>query len=332
MRALLLGGGAAAALVLVPASPASAHSVGPTDVRTAIASITPPTRKLEVSIDRAGQLVSLHVLPGSTATVEGYEGEPYLRVAADGSVEENLRSPATYLNETRLGTTPVPASADAKADPVWRRVGGDGAYRWHDHRTHWMAAGVPPRPVDWTIPIVVDGQRVVVAGRYDAVPAPSALPWLALLLVTAALTALVGWRHPRFTALAVLVAGLVCLPVSLALLRVPGAGLNEWVGLGLCAIGVAAPATALVRRHRTPSGLFVAAAGLSLAIWAGLRTDVLGHAVLVTTLPGWLDRLSVTLGLGVGLAAVVVGHAGALRAPASRGRPEAEPQPATARG
>jgi len=98
------------------------------------------------------------------------------------------------------------------------------------------------------------------------------------------------------------------------------------------AIGAAAPATVLARRRRTPSGLLVAAAGLSLAIWAGLRTDVLGHAVLVTTLPGWLDRLSVTLGLGVGLAAVVVGHAGALRSPASRGGPEAERQPAATGG
>jgi hypothetical protein len=38
-------------------------------------------------------------------------------------------------------------------------------------------------------------------------------------------------------------------------------------------------------------------------------TDVLGHAVLVTGLPPWLDRLSVALGIGVGLGAAVAGHA-----------------------
>ena len=35
--------------------------------------------------------------------------------------------------------------------------------------------------------------------------------------------------------------------------------------------------------------------------------NVLDHAVLVTDLPAWLDRLAVAVGCGVGIAAVVIG-------------------------
>ena len=47
-------------------------------------------------------------------------------------------------------------------------------------------------------------------------------------------------------------------------------------------------------------------------VWAIPRLDVFSHSVLVTDAPPWLDRLSVSLALGVGVAAVVVGVRGVL--------------------
>jgi hypothetical protein len=52
---------------------------------------------------------------------------------------------------------------------------------------------------------------------------------------------------------------------------------------------------------------------VALLLWAGRRVSVLDHAVLVTSLPAWLDRLAVAAGCGAGLAAVVVGVRAVLR-------------------
>ena len=40
--------------------------------------------------------------------VEGYEGEPYVRIQPDGTVEINQDSPSFYLNQDRFGEAPVP--------------------------------------------------------------------------------------------------------------------------------------------------------------------------------------------------------------------------------
>jgi hypothetical protein len=61
--------------------------------------------------------------------------------------------------------------------------------------------------------------------------------------------------------------------------------------------------------HRRPGaqGALEAAGGAALVAAAVPRLGVLSHSVLVTDAPTWLDRLSVSLALGVGVAAVVVG-------------------------
>ena len=180
----------------------------------------------------------------------GYEAEPYVRIGADGTVAENVRSPAVYLNRTRLGSSPVPESADAEAEPEWRRVGTGGTFVWHDHRTHWMAAGVPPRPVDWTVPLIIDGQRVTVSGRYEPVPVPSALPWLGLLVASFVVTVLVGWRHPRsHRGPWSCSPGWPRLPVALALARLPARESTAGSASG------SASSAWSVRSSRSPSGV-----------------------------------------------------------------------------
>ena len=56
---------------------------------------------------------------GQTVTVDGYQGEPYARVLANGTVELNTRSPAYYLNQNFYGQVTVPASASPSAAPEW---------------------------------------------------------------------------------------------------------------------------------------------------------------------------------------------------------------------
>jgi hypothetical protein len=118
-------------------------------------------------------------------TVFGYDGEPYARVLPNGTVEVNRLSPATYLNEDRLGTTPVPSFAKASAPPQWRVQDRTGRFIWHDHRMHWMARGIPSqvkekskktRIFDYAIPVAVGGQRKALHGTLFWVGSPSGFP------------------------------------------------------------------------------------------------------------------------------------------------------------
>jgi len=135
--------------------------------------------------------VSLHVLEfadrlilinhsGQTVTVLGYQGEPYGRVLADGTVQLNTRSPAYYLNQNFYGDVNVPASASATATPDWTVVDRTGRLEWHDHRIHWMSPALPPQVknkakrtkiFNWQVPIQVGAQKATVDGQLFWVPA-----------------------------------------------------------------------------------------------------------------------------------------------------------------
>jgi hypothetical protein len=155
--------------------------------------------------------------------VEGYEGEPYLRIGPEG-VERNRRSPATYLNDDRIGRrvsartdVAMPRDVDPAAPPEWIPLGDEPRVLWHDHRVHWMAPQ-PPRFVDagpvatammrvnlvgvigragddagvfqvWTIPVTYGDEAAVLEGEMVWVDPPSAWPYvlLAVLLVAPAL-------------------------------------------------------------------------------------------------------------------------------------------------
>jgi hypothetical protein len=129
--------------VVTAAEPAAAHGVGgirPTNYETVITSVRPEVRGIDVRSVDLGDRLELTNDTTRDVVLLGYDGEPYLRVGPRGAFE-NRRSPATYVNRTRRGTTPVPSSADPEAPPEWRRIGDDPVVRWHDHRAHWT----PPR-------------------------------------------------------------------------------------------------------------------------------------------------------------------------------------------
>jgi hypothetical protein len=266
----------------------------------------------------AGSFVRLRVAAGTPVTVLGYDGEPYLRFDTDGTVEENTRSPAAYLNRTRYAGTPVPVSADAKATPEWRRVGAGGEYAWHDHRTHWMATGRPPAPQHWHVPLLVAGRPVTLDGVYQGVPAPASWPWWLAVLAVGLGVGLIGGRWPRAAGGLAAAVAVVGLPVAVAVARLPAAGVNGWTGVALCAIAMAAGVAAVFAPSRAVVGPLLAGAGLALLLWAGRRLSVLDHAVLVTGRPDGLDRAGVATGVGAGVALLVTGVRAALSAPARR--------------
>ena len=103
----------------------------------------PETPGIEVSVVGGDAFLRVVAEPGVDVVVLGYQQEPYLHIHPDGVVEENQRSPATYLNADRYGTGTPPAGADPTLAPNWEPVGSGGAWAWHDHRAHWMSAEPP---------------------------------------------------------------------------------------------------------------------------------------------------------------------------------------------
>ena len=107
--------------------------------------VDPATEGLEVEVVNFDDSLRLLNHSDQDVVIEGYEGEPYARVLADGSVELNRNSPAYYLNDDRFGESEVPDSADPEAEPDWELVDRSSMLEWHDHRMHWMSTAVPPQ-------------------------------------------------------------------------------------------------------------------------------------------------------------------------------------------
>ncbi len=320
---------AAAAVVFVTPAPASAHTLSgprPTDFRTSIDAVVPAVPGLTVRVVDLGNKLELTNRTARDVTVIGYDGEPFLRVGPDG-VFENLRSPATYLNRTRAATgtvAPEALQATPTTPPDWHRVSGGHSAIWHDHRIHWMGAGLPPAVrADpghfhgirrWSVPLRDGAVAVSVRGSLDWAPGPSGLPWVPLILALLALAfaAVISRRAvPAVVAVVVLVAGDAAHTIAAEIAR-PGSSLAKtaqflgdnfvsvlvWVFAGLTVAALAR------RRAEALYGIVLVGAMVALVsgvtdlsyLWSsqlpGVGPDVLGRA-----------EVAVALGLGVGLAA-----------------------------
>ncbi|MEX1164719.1 MAG: hypothetical protein WEB03_14195 [Nitriliruptor sp.] len=171
------------------------------------------------TVHTGGLLIEVVNTGDEVLVVEGYEGEPYLRLGPDGT-ERNRRSPTTYLNDERLERrlssrrdVAMPRNVDPAAEPEWIAIDDEPRALWHDHRVHWMSPA-PPRFVEagpiarammrvnlvgaigragddagvfqtWSIPLVHGDRTAVLAGEMAWDDPPSAWPWLvaAALLV-----------------------------------------------------------------------------------------------------------------------------------------------------
>jgi hypothetical protein len=318
----LAAAAAAAGLMVLLPSTALADPAGPTDFRTVVTSIEPQTDAITVTIEGGDAFVRLVVRPGHEVLVSGYEGEPYLRVNADGTVEENQISPATFYNQARYGGD-VPSGVTAEsalARPAqWRTVGTGGTWAWHDHRAHLMSPDplIGMEPGDQLAPqlieLTVDGEPVAVEVVTTLQAPPSRWPAVAGLFVglTALVAVLIG--GPRTAARTGVVVGAM---VGAFAGLIVGAGqfrsvspetdplVTWWL---LPALALAAAVGALLVRPASWRGALLALAGLQLLVWAVQRRHVLTRAVLPTDLPYWVDRAVTAAVLPTASALVVAG-------------------------
>jgi hypothetical protein len=147
--------------------------------RSDITRIAPNVAGLSLEVLEFADRLVLRNHTGQTVTVYGYQGEPYARVLADGTVQVNTRSPAYFLNQNFYGNVNVPSSASPTATPAWTVVDRTGELEWHDHRIHWMSPVVPPQVkdrgkrtkiFDWRVPIQVGAKPGAIAGQLFWVP------------------------------------------------------------------------------------------------------------------------------------------------------------------
>jgi hypothetical protein len=321
----LAGSIAAAALIVVVSSqPASAHTVPgiqPSNYETTVNAITPRVAGLSVqSVDLGNQLELVNET-GRDVLVLGYQGEPYLRIGARG-VFENRRSPATYLNRTRNGQTPVPDSADPGAAPEWHRIGSGTTARWHDHRVHWMGPQDPPEVArhpdqrhlidHWQLQLRRGSRDITVSGDLLWVPGPQ--PWGWLLAALAAALAVVALSRTRVwrSVIAVVLGVVVVSETAHVAATWTGTTASVATKIGASIYSVGGIALALVALAWTlarppfnaiPAVLF---AGL-IVFFAGGLADIttLTRSQLPVDGPASAARLEVALalGLGAGLAA-----------------------------
>jgi len=182
------------AFAAVPAPATTASPVNDqgsnSNYRSNITAVTPAAPGLSVQVLEFADRLQLTNHTGHTVTIYGYQQEPYARVLANGTAEKNVRSPATYLNESFYGDIAVPATADPAAAPQWQVVDRTGSFEWHDHRIHWASPTLPPEVKDksrralifnWTVPISVAAQRGAIAGQLFWQPESSSAPLAAII-------------------------------------------------------------------------------------------------------------------------------------------------------
>ena len=183
--------------------------------RSYITSIVPNVPGLNLEVLEFADRLVLTNHTGKTVTVYGYEGEPYARVLADGTVEINTTSPAYYLNQNFYAQVTVPPSASAHATPKWTVLDRTGQFEWHDHRIHWMSPVRPEKITDpskrtlifnWHVPIrvgtlaaTVNGELFWVPEEDTKTPVAAIVALLAIVLAGIALVIFVRRRRGRGT-------------------------------------------------------------------------------------------------------------------------------------
>jgi hypothetical protein len=328
----------ALAVVFGWVTPAAADPAGPTHYDSRVTGVEaehgdPGDVSARFEVLGGDAFLVVRADPGTVVEVPGYEGEPYVRIGADGTVEVNQRAPSRWINDERYETSAEGAPGDVAVDapPRWEVVGSDGEYAWHDHRIHWMAPSLPrqvdpaagtAQPVqDWAVPVVVDGQPVTVAGELVWVPGPSPLVPALLVLAAVAVAAVLAWRGAGAVPVAVAGAAVLALAAGASsVLGLPtGADGDPFlVVLPVLALAIAGAGLVVARRDaRAPADgspergaggdrvrgpLIGAAAGLPLLVWAVLLAGALLRPLVPSPWPVGAVRVVVAVVAAAGLA------------------------------
>jgi hypothetical protein len=166
------------------------------DYRSYITSFTPKVPGLNLEVLEFADRILLRNHTGKTVTIYGYDGEPYARVQPNGTAEENVRSPAVYLNTSFYADVKVPSSAGASFAPKWVVIDRTGQFEWHDHRIHYMSPVTPSivkdknkrtLVFDWEVPISVGDEKGAIHGALYWVPESSKTPTAAIVAFAAIL-------------------------------------------------------------------------------------------------------------------------------------------------
>jgi hypothetical protein len=331
------GGLVALLLLAVSGSPASADPAGPTHYRSTITGLQTPdgddvSEEVGATFDVLGgdAFLVVRAEPGSEVEVPGYEGEPYVLIAADGTVEVNQRSPSRWVNDERYETTGVdmPGDVDVEAPPRWEVVASSGEYAWHDHRIHWMSPSLPrqvdptagaPQPVaDWEVPVIVDGQTLAVTGELVWLPGPSPIVPVAAFAVAALVGLAIAVTRPAWTAAMVAVASVLTLGAGLAASVGLPAGADAepfLLVLPVLALLVLAGGLLVARRDAadgTRGRLIVGAAGVPLLVWAVVQLGAMTRPIVPGELPPAGLRVVVVVAVAAGVAGLVSALRGVL--------------------
>jgi hypothetical protein len=314
LRTLVLAG----LVVLVTAGPAGADPAKPTEYTSVVQKVDPVTPGLSVEIVGGDSFLDVKVEPGHEVIVFAYattgHGEPFLRIRADGVVEENQQSPYTFQIRDRYANVEVPSNLNPTGPPEWKQVGIGHEFAWHDHRVHWMSPdrkpGIKPGDVvqTWQVDLTFDGNPVSVDGvvllAHPIVPAV----WFAAAIAIAIAVVVIGrGRSTLVAAAAVLVAAAGATVVGWEEhLAVPASAGGTALTYVVPLVALVAAVVAFVF-HRKPLGVVTTLLAVAaLAGWAVLRIQVLMEPVLPTQLSFDLDRAGTVLAIGASVAAAVL--------------------------
>lgn len=170
--------GALLVAIVIATAPAPSYAADGHFV-TKVTGLTPTGEGVYATATQDGGDITVYSSSAHTVIVDGYQGEPYVRLDRSG-VWENRNSPAVYMNqEANIGN--IPSGADPHVAPAWAKSDDLHQWQWHDHRIHWMSDVLPPAAQSdpshshlietWHIPISIDGRRGAITGTLTYVPA-----------------------------------------------------------------------------------------------------------------------------------------------------------------
>ena len=312
-----------AAVGLSPAHLGSGDDVVPRDTVSVVVSIT-PALPAGVRLDVVGGDTFLRVrAKGHDVDIPGYGNDLYIRIGADGRVEENKSSRTSFLNTSRTGGSDAKYSAGVA--PKWETVSTSGLAMWHDHRIHWMGKGTPPtveengKVQDWTITFAVDGTVHTVKGTLF-LKDRAGVSWWSLIGISALVAAsLLRGPRRRWLSLLTWLSALSCMVGFLQWRDLPsGAQITPVMAvLGVFALLVTNAAMAFqVDAERKPekrvratfiSSSLAAGGGAILLLSGILNVDQLRAAYFPMMGPLWLGRFTVATMIGIGAAAAIDG-------------------------
>ncbi|WP_432829054.1 hypothetical protein [Dactylosporangium sp. CA-092794] len=282
--------------VLLYATPAAAHGAdAPVAVPYVVRVWSVSVPGVEVRAVEGGARLELVNRSGREVVVLGLQGEPFLRVSADG-VDENRESPTWFASRALRGGA---VGGDAAAAAEWHRVAGVPVVRWHDER----ARELPVR--EWSVPLLVDGlEPGIVRGSVEAATVPRTGWWWAGSVLGAVVVGLL-WRWRAVLGVVAVVGGVTAawwVVGSAALAASPADGVvvqllaRVWalvVGGGVVAAGV------LLLFKKVDLVLGIAGACLAVVIGMG-DSGVFRYGTLAG--PAWGRwAVAVAFAVGVGL-------------------------------